>query len=138
MDPAAIAGATSGMTPRLTTGETIESRPNSSATIGSVASWAARETPSDSASQARSRPGDGPARRAVSGVPQVMSPAVASADNRNPTSSMSRGSASRRSATAQPIAATARLGLPSSRASRTTPAIAAARTTDGDAPTNTT
>ena len=136
--PAAIAGATSGTTPRFTTGETIDSRPNSNTTTGSVASWAASETPNDSASQARSRPGDGPARRAESGLPQAMSPTVASADSRKPTSSTSRGSTSRRSATAHPIAAAARLGLPSSRASRTTPAIAAARTTDGDAPTNTT
>jgi len=133
--PAAIAGATSGTTPRLITGATIERRPNSRATIGRVASWAASETPSDSASQARRRPGEGPARRAESGVPQAMSPAVASADSRNPTSSMRPGSTSRRRVTAQPIAAAARLGRPSSRASRTTAAIAAARTTDGDAPT---
>ena len=82
--PAAMAGATSGTTPRLITGETIDRRPNSRATIGSVASCAASETPRDSASQARSRPGAGPARRAVSGVPQAMSPAVASAERRKP------------------------------------------------------
>jgi hypothetical protein len=136
--PAAIAGATSGTTPRLTAGATSESRPNSSATIGSVASWAASETPSDSASHARSRPGAGPARRADRGVPQAIRPAVASADSRKPTSPTSAGSTSRRAVTAQPIAAAARLGRPSSRASSTTAAIAAARTTDGDAPTNTT
>lgn len=136
--PAAIAGATSGTTARLTTGDTIDSLPNSRATIGSVASWAARETPSDSASHARTRPGAGPARRAESGVPQAMSPAVASAERRKPTSSTSPGWASSRNVIAQPIAAAARLGRPSSRASRTTPAIAAARTTDGVAPTKTT
>jgi hypothetical protein len=67
-----------------------------------------------------------------------MSPAVARAESWNPTSSMSLGSTSSRPVTANPMAAAARLGRPSSRASRTTPAIAAARTTDGEAPTNTT
>jgi hypothetical protein len=133
--PAAIAGATSGTTPRFTMGETIESRPNSSATIGSVASCAARDTPRDSASHARRRPGAGPLSRLLRGVPQAMRPAVARAESRKPTSSTSRGSTSRRIVTAHPIAAAARLGRPSSRAIRTTPAIAAARTTEGDAPT---
>lgn len=136
--PAAIAGATRGTTARFTTGDTSESRPNSRRITGSVAACAARETPSDSASQPRSRPGRAPASRFVSPVPQAMRPAVASTERRKPASSTYPGSTSSRPATAQPSAAVARLGRPSSRASRTSPAIAAARTTDGDGPTNAT
>ena len=86
--PAAIPGATSGTTARFTTGDTSESRPNDRRITGSVAACAASETPSDSASHARRRPGEGPASRAASGVPQAIRPAVAMTDRRNPASSM--------------------------------------------------
>src|SRR4051812_1064561 len=48
---AAIAGATSGTIARLLIGAITDSRPNVARTTGRVAACAARETPSDSASQ---------------------------------------------------------------------------------------
>ena len=56
MPPIAIAGATSGTTNRLTRGATSDSRPNDARTIGSVATWAASETPRFSVSQPGNRP----------------------------------------------------------------------------------
>ena len=68
-------------------------------------------------------------------VPHAISPAVARTERRKPASSIHVGSSSRRPVTAQPRAAVARLGRPSSRARSTRPAIAPARTTDGVGPT---
>ena len=70
----------------------------------------------------------------VSGVAHAISPAVASDDSWNPASPIRAGSETSRSVAAQPRAAVARPARPLSRASSTTPAISAARTTDGDAP----
>lgn len=136
--PAAIAAGTNGTTTRFTAGATSDSRPKSSRTIGVVAACAANETPRTSATNRRMRPGDGPARRFVSPVPQARMPAVASAERRKPASSIHAGSSRSRVEHAQPSAAAALPGRPSSRASRATPAMAPARTTDGDGPTNTT
>ena len=133
--PAAIAGATSGTTSRLTSGDRIASRPNETRTIGSVAAWAASETPRLSASQPGMRPraqassqlgerrgpGDQPGRRQR----RELEPGIAD---------RARGRETSRSVAAQPSAAAARPARPVSRARRTTPAISAARTTDADAP----
>ena len=106
--------------------------------MGSVAAWAASETPRLSASQRGMRPRPLPSSQSVSGVAQAISPAVASDDSWNPASPMSAGSETRRSVAAQPSAAAARPARPVSRARSTTPAINAARTTDADAPENAT
>ena len=74
--------------------------------------------------------------RVHSGVAHAMSPAVATVDSWKPASETSAGSASRSATTAQPRAAAAKPARPVSRASSTTPAIAPARRTDGDAPAN--
>ena len=123
--PAAIAGGTSGTTIRLTAGATSERRPNSRSTMGVVAACAAKDTPRISAIQRRTRPGAGPASRSVSDEPQAMIPAVAS--TRQPESGVvDPGRVDRsRPATAQPSAAAAVPGRPSSRASSATPAITA-------------
>ena len=136
--PTAIAGATSGTTARLTAGARIASRPNETRTTGSVAAWAASDTPRLSASQRGTRPWPIDSIQSVNGVAQAIRPAVASDESWNPASAMSLGSARRRSTAAQPSAAAARPARPVSRASRTTPAIRAARTTDADAPANAT
>ena len=65
--PAAIAGATSGTTARLTTGDRTASRPNETRTIGSVAAWAASDTPRLSASQPGTRPRPSRSIQAVEG-----------------------------------------------------------------------
>ncbi len=132
--PAAMAGGTSGTTSRFTAGATGASRPKSSSTTGSVAAWAASETPSPSTIQPGSRPPVSRSRRLVSGVAQASSPAVASAESWKPGSSMSRGSTTRRMTTAQPSAVAALPARPLSRARSATPAISAARTTDGEPP----
>ncbi len=134
--PAAIAGATSGTTARLTAGATTERRPKASRTIGSVAACAASETPRLSASQARIRPGWGPSSRAASGAAQAIKPAVAALDSWNPASTASPGSTMSNRNTAQPSAVAARAGRALSRARSTTPAIAAARSTAAEAPAN--
>jgi hypothetical protein len=136
--PVAIAAGTSGTTIRLTSGATSESRPKSRSTIGVVAACAANDTPRTSAMKRRGRPGSSPARRFVSPVPQARIPAVASADSRKPASSIHAGSMSSSPVHAQPSAAAALPGRPTSRARSATPAIAAARTTDGDGPTKAT
>ncbi len=136
--PVAIAGGTSGTTSRFTSGATSESRPNMNSTTGVVAAWAANETPRISAIHRRGREGSAPARRAVKPEPHAMIPAVARTDSRKPASNAHSGSINSRPVTAQPRAAAAVPGLPSSRASRATPAITPARTTDGDGPTNAT
>jgi hypothetical protein len=123
---------------RLTTGATSDSRPNSSSTTGVVAACAASDTPRISASQPRSLPGVAPESRSVSDEPHAMIPAVASTDSRKPASSIHAGSTSSRPVTAQPSAAAAVPGRPSSRARSATPAITPARTTDADGPTNAT
>lgn len=135
--PAAMAGGTSGTTSRLTAGATIARRPNTSSTTGSVATCAASETPRLSASQSGTRPGARSRMRVARGVPQAMRPPVARADSSSPGSVTRCGSRTRRIATAQPRAAAALPLRPVSRASRTTPAMRAARTTDGDAPAKT-
>ena len=132
--PTAIAGATSGTTSRLTSGDHSATRPNETRMIGSVAAWAANETPRFSASQPGSRPRPAVSIQPVSGVAHAISPAVASEESWNPASPTSFGSATSRSVTAQPSAAVARPARPLSRASNTTPAMRAARTTDADAP----
>ena len=132
--PAAMAGATSGTTSRLTTGDRIASRPNETRTMGRVAAWAASETPRLSASQRGIRPRPCRSSHSVSGVAQAISPAVASDDSWNPASPISPGSETSRIVAAQPSAAAARPARPVSRASSTTPAISAARTTDAEAP----
>ena len=90
----------------------------------------------------RASAGRGPLPRrsiaSVVGVAQAISPAVASAESWKPASPTRPGSATRRSITAQPSAAAARPARPDSRARSTTAAIAPARTTDADAPANTT
>jgi hypothetical protein len=135
---AAMAGATSGTTMRLTTGDTSASRPNARSTTGSVAACAARDTARHSTSQPGARPADRSASHEFSGDAHARIPAVASADSWKPASAAIRGSARTRSTAAQPSAAAARPARPLSRASRTTPAIAAARTTDADAPAKST
>ena len=102
--------------------------------IGSVAAWAANETPRLSASQWGRRPRPTIRSRPVSGVAQAISPAVANDESWKPASAIRLGSVTRRSVAAQPSAAAARPARPVSRASKTTPAISAARTTDADAP----
>ena len=134
---AAMAGATSGTTPRFTIGDTIASRPNDSSTTGSVAAWATSETARHSVSQPGSR-GAFAASHAPNGVAQARIPAVASDDSWNPASDTRCGSTSSRRSAAQPSADAARPARPLSRATMTTPAIAAARTTDADAPANAT
>ena len=119
--PTAMAGATSGTTARLTSGARIARRPNETSTIGSVAAWAANETPRLSASQCGSRPRTVESIQSVRGVAHAIRPAVASDESWNPASPMSLGSAIRSSAAAQPRAATARPARPVSLASRTTP-----------------
>ena len=132
--PAAMATGTTGTIARLAAGEIRASRPNVARTTGSVAACAARDTPRLSASQLGTRPPPNRPIRSPTGVAQAMRPAVARDDSWNPASAISDGSASSSSTTAQPSAAAARPARPDSRASRTTPAMAAARTTDGDAP----
>ena len=69
------------------------------------------------------------------GVAQAMRPAVASDRQLEAGIADRRGIGSRsRSVTAQPSAVAAAPARPDSRASRTTAAMTAARTTDGDAP----
>ena len=136
--PAAIAGATSGTTSRFTIGDRIARRPNDTRMIGSVAACAAIDTPRLSASQWGSRPRPIDSIQAVSGVAQAINPAVASDESWKPASLMRPGSVMRRRVAAHPRAAAARPARPVSRASSTTPAISAARTTDADAPANAT
>ena len=132
--PAAIAGATSGTTARLTSGDRMASRPNEASTIGSVAACAASDTPRLSASQPGTWPRPTRSIQPVSGVAHAIRPAVASAESWKPASRMSAGSATSRITAAHASAAAARPARPDSRARRTTPAIAPARTTDADAP----
>ena len=106
--------------------------------IGSVAACAASETPRLSASQRGTRPRPARSIHPVSGVAQAMRPAVASDDSWKPASPMRLGSLTSSSVAAQPRAALARPARPVSRASRTTPAMSAARTTDGEPPANAT
>ena len=136
MPAAAIAGATIGTTARLTSGEMIASRPNTRRTTGSVAACAASDTARHSTGQSGSRAGARRRRSALSGVAQARMPAVANVDSWKPASLTSAGSTSSRMTAAHPRAAVARPARPLSRATRTTPAIAAALTTDGDAPAN--
>ena len=132
--PTAIAGATSGTTSRLTSGDSTARRPNDTRMIGRVAACAASETPRLSASQPGIRPAPRRPIHSVSGVAQAISPAVASDDSWNPASPISSGSETSRIVAAQASAAVARPARPVSRASSTTPAISAARTTEADAP----
>ena len=136
--PTAIAGATSGTMTTLTSGDRIASRPNDTRTIGSVAACAASDTPRLSASQPGIRPPPRRPSHSASGVAQAISPAVASDDSWKPASPISDGSLSSRSVAAQPSAAVARPARPDSRASSTTAAMSAARTTEADAPANAT
>ncbi len=119
-------------------GERTARRPNETRMIGSVAACAANETPRLSASQRGRWPRPIDSIHAVSGVAQAISPAVANDDSWKPASAIRLGSVTRRSVAAQPSAAAARPARPVSRASKTTPAISAARTTDADAPANAT
>ena len=132
--PAPIAAGTSGTTARLTAGATSESLPNVTSTSGSVAACAASEMPRPSASQPGMRPPASPPIQRPSGVPQASSPAVAATESRNPASPIIAGSATSIANAARARAAGARPARPDSRASSTTAAITAARTTDGDAP----
>ena len=75
--PAAMAGATSGTTSRLTAGDRTASRPNETSTIGRVAACAASDTPRLSASQCGIRSPKAFSSQSVSGVAQAISPAVA-------------------------------------------------------------
>lgn len=136
--PVAIAGGTSGTTIRFTSGATSDSRPNMNSTIGVVAAWAANDTPRISATHRRGRVGAAPASRSVSPEPHAMIPAVARTESRNPASKAYSGSIRSSPVIAQPSAAAAVPGRPSSRASSATPAMTPARTTDGDGPTNAT
>ena len=131
-----MASGTSGTTARFVIGESGATRPKASRTRGSVAACAASETPRPS----RTQRGSQPARRsraAVIGADQAMRPAVAAAESWSPTSTALAGLATTRRATAQPSAAAAVPGRPDSRARSATPVIAAARTTDADAPAST-
>ncbi len=131
--PAAMAGGTSGTATRLAAGAIKASRPKVSRAIGSVAAWAASETPRLS----RRGPGSqgAPAsRRRVSGVAHATSPAVAAAESWNPTSPTVAGSATTIAATAHASPTIALEPRPLSTASSATAAITAARTTDGDGP----
>ncbi|MBI3748224.1 MAG: hypothetical protein HY262_05205 [Chloroflexi bacterium] len=76
--PTAIAGATRGTTARLTAGARIANRPNEARTIGSVAAWAASDTPRLSDNQRGTRPRPAASIQSVRGVAQAISPAVAS------------------------------------------------------------
>ena len=136
--PIAIAGGTIGTTSRFTSGATSDRRPNMNRTTGVVAAWAANETPRISATQRRGREGWAPASRSVRPEPHAMIPAVARTDSRKPASNAHAGSIRSRPVIAQPRAAAAVPGRPSSRASRATPAMTPARTTDGDGPTKAT
>ncbi len=134
--PVAIASGTSGTTARFVIGERGATRPKANRTRGSVAAWAASEIPRPS----RIHLGTQPARRsrvAEIGADQAMRPAVAAAESCRPTSTALAGLTTTRMATAQPSAAAAVPGRPDSRARSATPVIAAARTTDGDAPAST-
>ncbi len=104
--------------------------------IGRVAAWAARETPRPSRTQAGRRPARR-SRSVVSGPDQAMRPAVAAAESWSPTSVAVDGATTTRQAIAHPSAAAAEPGRPVSRARSATPAIAAARTTDAEAPART-
>ncbi len=81
---AAIAGATSGTIARLIAGEIRASRPKVARTTGSVAAWAARDTPSDSASQPGTRPPATDRSRSSIRFAQARMPAVASVDSWKP------------------------------------------------------
>ncbi len=134
--PVAIARGTRGTTARFEIGERGATRPKARRIRGRVAAWAASETPRPS----RIQRGSHPARRsrtAVTGTDQAMRPAVAAAESCSPTSIAFAGLATTRPATAQPSAAAADPGRPVSRARSATPVIAAARTTDADAPART-
>lgn len=117
-------------------GDSGASRPNDSRTIGRVAACAAKETASPSTMNPGRR-GNRARRRAAIDVPQARSPAVAAAESWNPASATVAGPTTRRSTTAQARARAAVPGRPVSRASRATPAITAARSTDGEAPART-
>ena len=132
--PPAIATGTSGTTARLTTGAISERRPKVASTSGSVAACAASEMPRLSASHRGIRPPPSRPSHSASGFAQARSPAVARTESRNPASPIRAGSTSSRMAAAAPSAAAARPARPDSRASSTTPAMTAARTTDGEAP----
>jgi len=136
--PHAIAAGTSGTTSRLTAGETSDSRPKVSRTSGRVAACAASEIPRLSASHEGMRPPPSVCNRVPSGVAQARSPAVAITESLKPASPIIAGSASRSTSAASASAAGARPARPDSRAPSTTPAMTAARTTDGDPPAATT
>ena len=72
----------------------------------------------------------------VSGVAHATSPAVAAAESWNPTSAIVAGSATTMIATAQASPTMTLDPRPLSTAASATPAMIAARTTDGDAPAN--
>ena len=97
-----------------------------------------RERDAEATRRASQAAGRGRGRQPAAGrsSAQARIPAVARVESWKPASRTRRGSTSRRIAAAQPRAAAARPARPVSRASSTTPAIAAARTTDGDAPAN--
>ena len=124
-----------GRRARFTTGAISASRPKRGSTTGSVAACAASETPRHSASQPR----DVAAARHARAGPSAASPRRAARRSPAPRAGTRRrrrapGSASSRRTAAQPSAAAAAPRRPLSRARSTTPAITAARTTDGDAP----
>ena len=125
---AAIAGATSGTTPRFTTGKTIASRPNESQDHGQRRGLGDERHPArHSVSQPRQTPGSpatsepGAERR----PPRPGSPPSPATRGWKPASRTSPGSTSSISVAAQPSAAVARPARPLSRAISTTPAIAA-------------
>ena len=134
---AAIASGTTGTTRRFTAGATSDRRPNSMSTIGVVAAWAANETPRISATHRRGRPGrtGEPCGQAA---PPGEDPGCRE-DREAEARVVDVGGIDEQEHGAGPAQCRrCGPGLPSSRASRATPAIAPARTTEGVGPTNAT
>ena len=115
-------------------GPVVAAQPMGASTMGSVAAWAASDTPRSSQTAMGIRLPLAFLSHPVSGLPQAISPRVAALESSNPGSRTRAGSPRRRSAAAQPSAAAALPARPLSRAERTTAAIAAARKTEAEAP----
>ena len=130
--PAMTAGM-SGTTATLASGATSETCPNVASSTGRVASCAATVRATGVRIQAGHR-----SRRPSIGAPSTISPPVARADSWNPTSHRAAGVTRSMTSTAPISAEAAWAGDPASRATTSAPAMSAARTTAGEAPTSTT
>ncbi len=121
--PIIVAAATIGVARRFATGESRGTEPNQTSSSGATASCAETVAPSTVQSTAGRRP-------LHNGAPQMI-PAVAAADSAKPTSPARPGATPSESATAPPSAVHGVMGRPVRLATSTSPAITAARTTDG-------